>query len=129
MAMLFRKFANTIARLTGSIFGDQDNLPKFDIAVEYLGIVYRQYLIIMAMVVCPFTIFLGLVGYLLDFAVNKFILLRLCGVPRKVESSQKSLLTFVLFFVALCGLLTPFAGSMFMLAGLTREKSQLCRFP
>lgn len=129
LAMIFRKFAQTIAGITGSIFGDQDNLPKFDIAVEYLGIVYRQYLVIMAMVVCPFSIFLALVGYLLDFVVNKFILLRLCGVPRKVESSQKALLTFVLFFVALCGLLTPFAGSMFMLAGLTRDKSKLCQFP
>ncbi|CUG93418.1 transmembrane protein, putative [Bodo saltans] len=129
VAMLWNKNANFIATLTKSIFGDQDNLPKFDIAVEYLQIVYRQYLVIMTMVVMPFSIFLSIVGFAIDYGTKKFILTKLCGVPRKVETSQKSLLTFVLFVIALFGLLTPYAGSMFMLSGLTRDKSDLCHFP
>lgn len=127
--MLWNKYSHVYASVTGSIFGDQDNLPKFDIAVEYLQISYRQYLVIMAMVVMPFSIFLSIVGYAIDYVGKKFILIKLSGVPRKVESSQKSLLTFVLLVVALCGLLTPYAGSMFMLTGLTRDKSNFCNFP
>lgn len=129
MNMLWNKYAERFADWSGSIFGNQDNLPKFDIALEYLQVVYRQYLVIMAMVVCPFSIFLSMVGFIIDYLSKKFILVKLSGVPRKVESSQKNFLTAILVFIAVCALLTPFAGSVFLLSGMTRDKSTVCTFP
>lgn len=129
MNMVWNKFTDTYANVTGSILGDQDNMPKFDIALEYLAAVYRHYLVILAMVVFPFSVLLSLLGYAIDYVTKKFILVKLSGLPRKVESSQKSFLTGVLFFAALCGLLTPYAGSAFLLSGMTKDRSHVCTFP
>ena len=128
-AMFFFNHSETVARWQGSIFGDQDNLPQFDLSLEYLSIIYRHYLTLMAMVTLPYSILLSLFGYVVQYWVEKYYLYKLCGVPRKTDSSMKTFLTILLAFVALCSLLTPFAGTMFVLSGLTKSKSSLCLFP
>eukprot|EP00658_Telonema_sp_P-2_P035455 TRINITY_DN25781_c0_g1_i24.p1 TRINITY_DN25781_c0_g1~~TRINITY_DN25781_c0_g1_i24.p1 ORF type:complete len:381 (+),score=107.91 TRINITY_DN25781_c0_g1_i24:158-1300(+) len=127
--MLLNKFAGYIAIKTSSVFGDEDNLPPFDLATFYLNIVYRHYIVIMAMVVAPLTICFAFLGFVLQYWVDKFLLFKICGTPRRIYNSQKMFLSVTLFCVALCSLLTPYAGSMFIMSGITGEFSDLCQFP
>lgn len=127
--MFFSSKAQSLARMQGSIFGDQDNMPQFDLPLEYLNVVYRHYLTLMAMITIPYSILLSLFGYFVQFWVEKYYLYKLCGMPRKTDSSMKTFLTTLLVFVAACALLTPYAGTMFVLSGITRDLSPLCYFP
>lgn len=128
-AVMWRRYANYIAFRLKSRLGDQDNLYPWDLADYYRNILYRHFLTMMAMVVVPMIAALAFVGYVLQYWVDKFLLYKICGRPRRVAGSQKTYLTIMLAFVALCALLTPYAGTMFMLSGITRDKSPLCTFP
>lgn len=117
------------ARITGSITGDADNLPQFDLALEYLEIIYRQYLSILSMVVFPLSIAFAAVGFFIEFWVDKLRLFKICGKPRHMHTSQKEFLAMNLALVAIVSFFTPYAGSVWVMAGWTRDQSDLCHFP
>lgn len=72
LAMFLNVISRWLADFTGSIFGDRDNMPQFDLASLYLSMVYQHYIVTMSMVVCPFSSYLGLVGYAITYWVEKF---------------------------------------------------------
>ena len=129
-SMLRNYYAAYIAVKTKSKYGDRDNLPNFDIAFNYLNLLYRLYIALMAMVVTPMTICLSLVGLVLQFWLEKFLLFKICGRPKKVYSSQKNFLSVLLALIAVASIATPFAGSGWIMSGYTGSISpELCSFP
>lgn len=126
---LSRRMQYWIADVTGSINGDQDNLPGFDLATEYLEVIYRQFIAIMAMTVFPLSIVLHFVGLFIEYWCDKFRLNRLCGKPQKMAATQKGFLSVTMGVIALSAIATPFAGLGWIMSGYTRDTSKFCTFP
>ena len=129
LTVIWAKNYRLYARVVGSINGDYDNLPPFDLAIEYLEVIYRQYLSILAMVVFPLSIAFATLGFVMEFWVDKIRLFKICGKPRHMSHSQKEFLAFNLGLVAVVSFFTPYAGSIWIMAGWTRDVSPLCNFP
>jgi len=129
LGMLYFRYHATFARWTGSILGDHDNMCQFDLANQYLSAFYLFYLTSMSMTTIPFSTFLALFGFVVKYWVDKFYLYKLCGEPRKVETSLRLFVSVTLFVVQIVALLTPYAGSAFVLGAITKRLSPFCLFP
>ena len=122
-------WAREIASWTGSILGDQENLPTFDVATQYLEVFYRQYLGVMAMAVFPLSMAIVVPGMLLSAWVDQFLLYKICGRPKKMVGTQKVFLAICLALLTAAAIATPFAGTGFVLSKSTKDLSKLCPFP
>lgn len=98
--------------------GSNDSVrPEFDLAEEYLLLIYRQFIIYLAFGIMPLVPVLGLIANLLEYRVDKYRLLRICQHPRGLQGSMRNFLTFFLFATAVVALASPPYGMAWVLSG------------
>lgn len=111
---------------------DQDLLPPFDVAYEYLDVIYRQYILYMAMTVFPLAAPLAWLGQLVEYWLDRMKLFKFTGKPKSMEYSTTEGVMIMLFqFLALmAALFTPYAGVVWILRGDTKHTTAVkCMFP
>jgi hypothetical protein len=69
----------------------QDNRPEFDVAEEYLELIYRQYVVYCGMTSFPFMPALGALANFIEFYVDKYRLYKICQKPPLIIGSTKTL--------------------------------------
>jgi len=81
--------------------GSNDSVrPEFDVAEEYLEVMYRQFIVYLAFAIVPLAPVLGLVCNIVEYRVDKYRLLRICQHPRGLQGSMRNFLTFFLSYSA-----------------------------
>lgn len=91
--------------------------PPFDIAEEYLELMYRQYALYLGVPIFPFAALFAAFSNFFTYAVNKYLLLRVCRTPPRLRGSMKNLLVFSLFVTCIVAVgIYPF-GVAWILAG------------
>jgi len=74
--------------------------PDFDLAEEYLELLYRQFIIYLAIPLFPLVSLLALIGGLFEYPIDKMVLLKISKTPPFLSGSMKSYLVFYMFFIA-----------------------------
>ena len=128
-ALLWRANARRIAAMLESRLGDEDNLYAWDLADYYRNVLFRYFIAAMAMAIVPLAAALAAVGFAVQYWVDKFLLFKVCGRPQRVAGSQRHFVAGLMALAALCALVCPYAGSVFVLSGRTRDLSPHCTFP
>ncbi|ORZ38865.1 hypothetical protein BCR44DRAFT_1483156, partial [Catenaria anguillulae PL171] len=80
--------------------GDEENRPEFDIAAEYVELLYRQYLIYQGSALYPGLALLGAVSNVAEYFLDKYRMLRHSRRPTIVNRPIQDQLTIVLVVVA-----------------------------
>lgn len=91
--------------------------PEFDVAAEYLELLYRQFLLYLAIPVCPIIAPLSFLGNFLEYPIDQWVLLNLTKTPPILRGSMRSFLVFFMFITALLGLVSFPQGTAWVLAG------------
>eukprot|EP01125_Pyxidicula_operculata_P001201 TRINITY_DN11139_c0_g1_i1.p1 TRINITY_DN11139_c0_g1~~TRINITY_DN11139_c0_g1_i1.p1 ORF type:complete len:559 (+),score=66.55 TRINITY_DN11139_c0_g1_i1:39-1715(+) len=97
--------------------------PDFDVADEYLNILYRQFLIYLGLTIFPWIAFIGMIGNLTEYPIDKWILLNVSRTPPLLRGSMRSFLVFFMFITALLGLAMFPQGIGWVLAGFSYRDS------
>jgi len=101
---------------------NESEKPEFDVAEQYLQLLYRQFVIFLGMPIFPWLPLLGVLCHLVDYKVSKYILLKYCQQNYYLRGSMKKFLAFYLFFTALLAVgCFPF-GAAWMLSGYTLKE-------
>eukprot|EP00759_Apiculatamorpha_spiralis_P044868 PhF_6_TR41691/c0_g1_i2/m.63239 len=112
---------------------DEDLRPSFDVSSEYLDMLYRQYLVYMAMVVFPLATCLAYFGQGVEYWIDKTKLVKIAGKPKRMDYSMKSQGVPILvcqIIILIAALFTPYAGVVWVLAQSTSTATAVkCTFP
>jgi hypothetical protein len=118
------------AKMTGNICSDESAKPPFQLAREYLKVIYYGFLSYAGMVVFPLSLLLGFVAIGMQYWSAKFRITKICGNPLTVDHSQRFVVLIGLLLAAFAGLVTPNAGASFVLSGDVRESANTtCALP
>jgi len=91
---------------------NEEEKPEFDVAEQYLQLLYRQFVIFLGMPIFPWLPLLGLICHVVDYKVSKYILVKYCQQKYYLHGSMKKFLTFYLFFTALIAVASyPFGAA------------------
>lgn len=121
---LFRAKVNERRGMMGK--GSNDSVrPEFDVAEEYLEVMYRQFIIYLAFPIFPLVAALGLVCNVVEYRVDKYRLLRICQHPRGLQGSMRNFLTFFLFCTAAVALASPPYGASWVMSG---QSQSICNY-
>jgi len=102
--------------------GSNDSVrPEFDVAEEYLEVLYRQFIVYLAFSIFPVVAVFGIVCNIVEYKVDKYILLRICQHPRGLQGSMKNFLTFFLLTTAGVALVSPPFGAAWVLSGTAKS--------
>lgn len=113
-------------RLNKAKGGDNASKPKFDLAEEYVEVLYRQFIIFLGMPVFPLITLLAVVSYALEWWLDKARLVYICQKPSKHEEPLRETLVFAFSLcAALAGLASFPNGSAFVLGGYDMEHCDL----
>jgi len=104
-------------RGTGS---DEDLKPDFNIAEEYLQVLYRQFILYVGTLVFPLIGILGFIANLIEYPIDKYRMLRVCREPRRVEQKMGRFLFAFMMMVGIVGMLTYPNGALWMLWAPTK---------
>jgi len=91
--------------------------PDFDVAVEYLQVLYRQFLLYLGMTIFPWIVLIGMIGNLIDYPINKWYLLTITRTPPLLRGSMRSFLVFFMFLTSLISVLIFPQGIGWVLSG------------
>jgi len=72
--------------------------PEFDIAEEYLELLYRQFIIYLAIPIFPIVSLVALILGLVEYPIDKLVLLTISKTPPLLSGSMKSYVVFYMFF-------------------------------
>jgi len=87
---------------------------EFDVSVEYLELVYRQYIVYVAFNSFPMISFLAIITNIVEFYLDRFRLIHLMKVTGRMQAHRMTqFLVFFLTLVALLALLSFPSGSAF----------------
>eukprot|EP01122_Echinamoeba_exundans_P012425 TRINITY_DN5183_c0_g2_i2.p1 TRINITY_DN5183_c0_g2~~TRINITY_DN5183_c0_g2_i2.p1 ORF type:complete len:345 (+),score=55.47 TRINITY_DN5183_c0_g2_i2:410-1444(+) len=89
----------------------------FDVAEEYLELLYRQFIVYMGMTVFPTIGFFGMLVNIVEYPLDKWRLLRISKTPPPLRGSMHSFLVFFLFLSALISIVVFPYGFGWNLAG------------
>ncbi len=84
---------------------DEESRPEFDVAEEYLELVYRQYVVYCGMAAFPMMTFVGAIASIVELYLDKIRLIKICKKPPRTTGSIKSVVSFFLILSALLALL------------------------
>lgn len=102
--------------------GSNDSVrPEFDLAEEYLELIYRQFIVYLAFAIIPLVPILGLIANIVEYRIDKYRLLRICQHPRGLQGSMRNFLTFFLFTTAAVALASPPYGMAWVLSGQSQS--------
>lgn len=96
---------------------------EFDIAVNYLDLLYRQFVIYLGTPFVPFLPLLGIFINLIQIPVDKWRLLKWCETPPHLSGSMKHFLVFFLLISALVSIAVFPYGTGWVLSGYTLKNS------
>lgn len=106
--------------------GSNDSVrPEFDVAEEYLEVMYRQFIVYLAFAIVPLAPVLSLLCNIVEYRVDKYRLLRICQHPRGLQGSMRNFLTFFLFCTAAVALASPPYGSAWVMSG---QSQSMCNY-
>jgi len=91
--------------------------PIFDLPMEYLEVLYRQFIIYLGITVFPWIVILGVIGNIVDYPVNKWYLLNIAHTPPLLRGSMRSFLVFFMFMTSLLSLIVFPQGIFWVLSG------------
>jgi len=91
--------------------------PDFDIAEEYLELLYRQYLIYLAIPIFPSVALMALVLGAVEYPLDKFVLLKLSKTPPFLSGSMRSYVVFYMFIIAIAAMFIFPQGIFWVLVG------------
>ncbi|KAH3744748.1 DUF590 family protein [Pelomyxa schiedti] len=74
--------------------------PEFEVAEEYLELLYRQFVIYLGFPFVPMISAMGLIINLFELLVDRFRLVKICKKPPVLHGSMKKQLVFYLFLTA-----------------------------
>jgi len=99
--------------------GDNALKDEFDVAQEHVGLLYRQFLILLGTFVFPLLTLFAVFANLLDLYFDKLRLVKYCKRPLRQERplSSKTVLTYHMLIVLLCVLMPP-NGLIWILRGV-----------
>jgi hypothetical protein len=96
---------------------DDDLRPDFDVGEEYIELIYRQHIIYSGMPAFPGIPFIALVTNVLNLALDKSRLLKLCKRPPKTMGSLKTPISFFMLLSALLCLINFGGGNVYTMIG------------
>jgi hypothetical protein len=90
---------------------DESELPEFDVAEEYLELLYRQFVLYIGMLTLPLITLVALVTNLVEYPLDKLRMLRICQRPKRLNSRLTGFIVIFMCCSALAGFLSyPFGG-------------------
>lgn len=92
---------------------------EFDIAINYLDLLYRQFVVYLGTPFVPFLPLLGIGVNLIQIPVDKWRLLKWCRTPPHLSGSMKHFLVFFLLISALLSIAVFPYGTGWVLSGFT----------
>lgn len=109
--------------------GDEELRPEFDLAEEYLQILYRQFLLYLGTPAFPLIGVLGFLANLVEYPLDKFRMLRVCQEPKRIDDPMRGFLTVFFFIVGIAAALTYPNGPIWLLyrPTLTPVNYQVCQ--
>ncbi|KNE54626.1 hypothetical protein AMAG_00589 [Allomyces macrogynus ATCC 38327] len=111
---------------------DEENKPEFDVAAEYVELLYRQYIIYLGSSQFPMVALLGAIVSGSEYLVDKYRMLRVCQEPKVVNRTLRVPLAVMLLVTAIFGLVgSEFAPAFVysrtsMLPLMTKGGQQTC---
>lgn len=106
--------------------GDEDDKDNFDLADEFTELFYRQFIVLLGMVVFPLMAPLGAASLALEYALDKYRLLHFCKKPLvKPDPVRSRLILGCQLAVSVIVLLSYPNGVVFIFSGLNLGD---CRF-
>eukprot|EP01133_Synstelium_polycarpum_P007744 gene7744-9075_t len=99
--------------------------PEFDLADEYIEILYRQFIVYLGLSIYPLVTVFGILCNFVEIYVDKYRLLRICRRPHRIQGSMKKFLTFYLLIVAVVSVASYPYGSGWVLVQFGMERGDL----
>ncbi len=96
---------------------DEDMRPDFDVAEEYIEIIYRQHIIYSGMPAFPGIPFIALFTNVLNLLLDKARLLKVCRRPPKTMGSFKTPIAFFMMLSAILVAINWGGGNIYTLIG------------
>jgi len=128
--MIWHQYYELYGEVTGTVTGDNDCYPAFNLPIEYLKVIYKMFLTVGSMTVFPLAPCIACVVIFIEYWGAKFRLFKLCGVPPMVGKSERFILVLGMLLITVAGLLTPYAGAAWILSGNSRRTSGVqCSIP
>ncbi|KAH3767774.1 DUF590 family protein [Pelomyxa schiedti] len=100
--------------------------PEFDLAEEYLEILYRQFVICFGMPFFPLLAVLGFIVNLIEVFVDRIRLIYICKKPPMVAASLRRRLIFYMFITAVLSVVAFPVGTGWILAGYNYGTTSEC---
>jgi len=91
--------------------------PEFDVAEEYLELIYRQYLIYNGFVSFPLITLIGFASSVAELYFDKFRLIKMSHKPPLTTGSVKSVVFMFLMIAAILPILNWAGGNAYILSG------------
>jgi len=104
---------------------DESELPDFDVAEEYLELLYRQFVLYMGMLTLPLLTFVALITNIVEYPLDKFRMLRMCQRPKRLNSSLTGFIVVFMVITAAAGFFSYPHGALWMFLHLGRP-GEMC---
>lgn len=101
----------------------EDGRIEFDLAMNYLDLLYRQFIVYLGTPFVPFLPIVGIVLNLLQIPIDKLRLLWWCKTPPRLSGSMKHFLVFFLMISAVFSIGVFPYGTGWVLSGFTLKTS------
>ncbi|KAJ4457987.1 putative DUF590 family protein [Paratrimastix pyriformis] len=106
---------------------NSDYKDEFDTAEEHLDVLYRQFILFLAGTIVPMVYFLGFVGAIIGYYLDKLRVIRLCSV-KPMHTSPHKLLLWVLILTALAAVFIFPNGILWILLKWPESRFTQCTF-
>jgi len=103
--------------IDASEHGDDAARPDFDLAQEYLELIYRQFVVYIGIPVFPMIAAFAFLLSIIEFYVDKYRLFCMCKKPVRADGSMRPLLLFFLLFISVMSFFAYPTGPMYFAAG------------
>uniref|UniRef100_A0A7S1CFR8 Anoctamin transmembrane domain-containing protein n=1 Tax=Bicosoecida sp. CB-2014 TaxID=1486930 RepID=A0A7S1CFR8_9STRA len=102
--------------------GDNASKPRFDLAEEYVEVLYRQFVVFLGMLVFPLLAMVSAFAFVLEHWLDKARLLYICQKPTKREEPLRGKLVMWLYGLTCLAALASFPnGAAWVLGGYNME--------
>jgi hypothetical protein len=100
-------------------------MPQFYISDQYTDATYRMFLICLGVWVSPMLPFIGLIGYIVEYWLDKYVLMRLTWKPNRVNSSFDHVIGILFIFIIVGVMFVYPNGAIWVMMG-TGNLSESC---
>lgn len=94
---------------------DESELPEFDVAEEYLELLYRQFVLYIGMLTLPLLTLVSLITNLVEYPLDKFRMLKVCQRPKRLNKRLTGFIVLFMIVSALAAFLSYPMGGLWMI--------------